>query len=122
MVVARRMNHRDVMDRLAELFIDRGVPECLRSDNGWEFPLSDSGLAQGHGRVLMVAQQRLRKLNGAKLLPAVLVGQKCHGRQPVKQEGICKDNKLKLLAELFNTPISRTFYQMQDLLSNSEKA
>ena len=35
--VARRMNHRDVLDRLAELFIERGVPESLRSDNGPEF-------------------------------------------------------------------------------------
>ena len=35
--VARQMSHRDVMDRLAELFIERGVPECLRSDNGSEF-------------------------------------------------------------------------------------
>ncbi len=26
MEVARRMSHRDVMDRLAELFIERGVP------------------------------------------------------------------------------------------------
>ena len=32
MDVSRRMNHRDMMDRLAELFIERGVPECLRSD------------------------------------------------------------------------------------------
>ena len=37
MDVSRRMSHRDVMDRLAELFINRGVPECLRSDNGSEF-------------------------------------------------------------------------------------
>ncbi len=37
MDVARRMSHRDVMDRLAGLFIERGVPECLRSDNGPEF-------------------------------------------------------------------------------------
>ncbi len=37
MDVARRMSHLDVMDRLAELFIERGVPECLRSDNGSEF-------------------------------------------------------------------------------------
>ncbi len=35
--VARRMNHRDVLDRLAELFIERDVPESLRSDNGPEF-------------------------------------------------------------------------------------
>lgn len=31
------MCHRDVMGRLAELFIDQGAPECLGSDNGSEF-------------------------------------------------------------------------------------
>ncbi len=31
------MNHQDVLERLAELFVDRGVPEYLRSDNGSEF-------------------------------------------------------------------------------------
>ena len=35
--VARRMNHPDVLDRLAELFVDRGVPQYIRSDNGSEF-------------------------------------------------------------------------------------
>ena len=33
----RQMNHQDVLDRLAELFVDRGVPEFIRSDNGSEF-------------------------------------------------------------------------------------
>ena len=28
---------QDVLDRLAELFVDRGVPEYIRSDNGSEF-------------------------------------------------------------------------------------
>ena len=32
--VQRQMNHQDVLDRLAELFVDRGVPEYIRSDNG----------------------------------------------------------------------------------------
>ena len=31
------MNHQDVLERLAELFVGRGVPEYLRSDNGSEF-------------------------------------------------------------------------------------
>ena len=31
--VQRQMNHQDVLDRLAELFVDRGVPEYIRSDN-----------------------------------------------------------------------------------------
>ena len=34
--VARPMNHQDLLDRLAELFIERGVPEHPRSDNGSE--------------------------------------------------------------------------------------
>ena len=35
--VQRQMNHQDVLDRLAGLFVDRGVPEYIRSDNGSEF-------------------------------------------------------------------------------------
>ena len=35
--VQRQMNHQDVLDRLAELFVDRGAPEYIRSDNGSEF-------------------------------------------------------------------------------------
>jgi len=35
--VARRMNHETVMERLAELFVRRGVPDHIRSDNGSEF-------------------------------------------------------------------------------------
>ncbi len=31
--VARRMNHETVMERLAELFVTRGVPDYIRSDN-----------------------------------------------------------------------------------------
>jgi transposase InsO family protein len=35
--VKRQMNHQDVLDRLGELFVDRGVPGYIRSDNGPEF-------------------------------------------------------------------------------------
>jgi len=35
--VARRMNHRKVLEKLADLFVDRGVPDYVRSDNGSEF-------------------------------------------------------------------------------------
>lgn len=35
--VARRIRSQDVLDRLAELFVRRGVPEHIRSDNGPEF-------------------------------------------------------------------------------------
>ena len=35
--VARRLNSEDVLERLTWLFVTRGVPEYLRSDNGSEF-------------------------------------------------------------------------------------
>ena len=35
--VERRMNHKMVIDRLAELFVHRGTPEYIRYDNGPEF-------------------------------------------------------------------------------------
>jgi len=35
--VARRLNSEDVLERLAELFVNRGVPDHIRSDNGREF-------------------------------------------------------------------------------------
>ena len=35
--VGRKMSSDEVMDRLTQLFVDRGVPAYLRSDNGGEF-------------------------------------------------------------------------------------
>ena len=35
--VARRLTSEDVLERLSDLFIHRGVPEYIRSDNGAEF-------------------------------------------------------------------------------------
>ena len=35
--VARRLTSEDVLERLTDLFIRRGVPEHIRSDNGAEF-------------------------------------------------------------------------------------
>ena len=35
--VARRLNSENVLERLAELFVSRGVPDHIRSDNGPEF-------------------------------------------------------------------------------------
>jgi len=35
--VARRLDSEDVLERLSDLFIRRGVPRYLRSDNGGEF-------------------------------------------------------------------------------------
>jgi len=37
LVVARRLRHEDVLAALAELFIERGPPAHIRSDNGSEF-------------------------------------------------------------------------------------
>jgi putative transposase len=34
---ARRIRSRDVLDQLYELFLSRGMPEYIRSDNGAEF-------------------------------------------------------------------------------------
>ena len=39
--VERRMNHKTVLDRLAELFVHRGTPQYIRSDNGSEFVAQD---------------------------------------------------------------------------------
>lgn len=36
-VVERRLNSQDVIDTLFNLFVFRGIPEYLRSDNGGEF-------------------------------------------------------------------------------------
>ena len=35
--VARRLTHREVLEVLADLFVHRGVPVHIRSDNGSEF-------------------------------------------------------------------------------------
>lgn len=35
--VSRKLNSKDVIDTLADLFLNRGVPEHVRSDNGPEF-------------------------------------------------------------------------------------
>ena len=37
LIVARRLNHEDVLAALADLFIERGPPAHIRSDNGSEF-------------------------------------------------------------------------------------
>ena len=35
--VARKLNSEDVLERLSDLFVRRGVPDYVRSDNGPEF-------------------------------------------------------------------------------------
>ncbi len=37
LTVARRLNHEDVLASLADLFVERGPPAHIRSDNGIEF-------------------------------------------------------------------------------------
>ena len=41
MVTARRLNSRDVLQELWDLFLERGLPEHIRSDNGPEFAAGD---------------------------------------------------------------------------------
>lgn len=47
--VARRLTSEDVLERLSDLFVRRGVPEHLRSDNGSEF--TARGVREWLGRV-----------------------------------------------------------------------
>ena len=35
--VGRKLNSQSVLDRLSELFVSRGTPDYIRSDNGSEF-------------------------------------------------------------------------------------
>lgn len=35
--VGRRLASEDVLERLTEIFVSRGPPACIRSDNGAEF-------------------------------------------------------------------------------------
>lgn len=39
MDVAQKLNSEDVLDRLAELFVHRGIPAHIRLDNGPECPI-----------------------------------------------------------------------------------
>ncbi len=49
-VVGRRLTHNDVIEHLATLFVQRGVPVHLRSDNGTEFTaLSGPDMAHAPG-------------------------------------------------------------------------
>ena len=41
--VARRLTHREVLEVLADLYVHRGVPVHIRSDNGSEFTESFNG-------------------------------------------------------------------------------
>ena len=47
--VARRLTSEDVLERLSDLFVRRGVPEYIRSDNGSEF--TAKAVRQWLGRV-----------------------------------------------------------------------
>ena len=54
--VARRMISEDVLERLRELFIRRGVPDYIRSDNGAEFPSQAFGLCSSYDSKLYLRQ------------------------------------------------------------------
>ena len=47
MQTERRITSQDVIDQLYELFIFRGIPEHIRSDNGPEFTNTETGLLFG---------------------------------------------------------------------------
>ena len=58
--VGRRFTSRDVLDVLARLFVTRGQPKHLRSDNGPEFIAQElRGLARPHGNGSAVHRTRL---------------------------------------------------------------
>jgi transposase InsO family protein len=60
--VGRRLTSDDVLERLAQLFVQRGAPRYLRSDNGPEFTAqAGPGVARAGGRpdALYCARQSL---------------------------------------------------------------
>ncbi len=48
--VARKLTSDDVLERLSDLFVRRGVPESIRSDNGPEFTAKAGARASGSAR------------------------------------------------------------------------
>ena len=49
--VARRIKHQDVLDQLYDLFISRGTPEHIRSDNASEFTAKVAGKSRSNDPV-----------------------------------------------------------------------
>ncbi len=62
--VARRLNSRDVLDELGELFVRHGPPEHIRSDNGPEFIATAlrSGLNGSALRACTLSRDRLGRM------------------------------------------------------------
>jgi len=58
--VARRLTSEDVLERPSDLFVRRGVPDYIRSDNGPEFAAKAVRLwlARGRGQRLKTTQER----------------------------------------------------------------
>jgi len=97
--VARRITSQEVIDQLAELFVERGIPEHLRSDNGPEF-------------TARAIRQWLRDL-GVKTLYI----------EPGSpwENGYIESFNGKLRDELLNVEIFTTLFEAQVLIENWRK-
>jgi len=98
-MVARRITVQDVIDELAELFLERGIPEHIRSDNGPEF-------------TARAIRQWLRGL-GVKALYI----------EPGSpwENGYIESFNGKLRDELLNVEIFTTLFEAQVLIENWRK-
>jgi putative transposase len=97
--VARRITAQDVIDQLGELFLERGIPEHIRSDNGPEF-------------TARAIRQWLRDL-GVKTLYI----------EPGSpwENGYIESFNGKLRDELLNREIFTTLFEAQVLIENWRK-
>ena len=66
--LGRRMNSEDVLERLTDLFIRRGVPDHIRSDNGAEFTANAvwTWLARMEVRTLFIEPARGRTVTSSR--------------------------------------------------------
>ena len=98
-MVARKITSQDVIEQLAELFLERGVPEHIRSDNGPEF-------------TAQAIRQWLREL-GVKTLYI----------EPGSpwENGYIESFNGKLRDELLNVEILTTLFEAQVLIENWRK-
>jgi len=62
--VARKLNSEDVLERLTDLFVHRGVPRHIRSDNGSEFTAKQVAALYGVRWDVEVLFRELKSLYG----------------------------------------------------------
>lgn len=96
LLVARKLNSHNVLDELSNLFLTRGIPEHIRSDNGPEFTAKD-----------------VRKWLG-------LVGVKTLFIEPGSpwENGFIESFNGKLRDELLNGEIFTTLFEAQVLIKD----